>query len=168
MNHEIELLRHDLFVQLEDCKVIAKNGRPPIWNLDGLETKLEEYLEALRHDRDELRNKLQAFEFANKSAGELLQVANAKVKAQRLSIGQLKNDRNNAIANEVRLKGKLQEARKELLELRKEKSATRTQSESGNAPCITCGGFGTVIQANPFPILPSKVRCPACTYVLEN
>lgn len=109
--------------------------------LDDLEQSLETYLEALRQDlkmshvatgdvaillhemkseRDELRNKLQAFEFANKSAGEMLQAANEKVKRQRQSIGQLKNERDNAIhlakvrtTQRDKLAQQLQEARKD-------------------------------------------------------
>lgn len=78
------------------------------------EESLEEYLEALRKDlktahiatgdvaiqlsemkteRDELRNKLQAFEFANKNAGELLRDALATVKRQRQYIRTLYTSR---------------------------------------------------------------------------
>ena len=48
-----------------------------------LENSLEAYLEALHQERIDLRNKLQAFEFANKSAGELLRDALATVRRQR-------------------------------------------------------------------------------------
>jgi len=184
MTTELEKLKRDMYTALADCKVIAAEGRPPIWNLDGLEENLEAYLEALaqgtnggsptsdatlkqceiladayarqqqlthaaleesrdawtetyelkaqlvamtanrdelgrsnlaggnaystlKKEFNELRNKLQAFEFANKSAGELLQAANEKVKRQRGSIGQLKNERNNMRLEIDRLLGRL-------------------------------------------------------------
>lgn len=82
--------------------------------------------------RDQLRNKLQAFEFANKSAGEFLQEAQAKVKRQRQSIGQLKNDRNNAQSLAAVNYDKYQKARREASELRKQLGATRIQNETEN------------------------------------
>lgn len=60
---------------------------------EAFETSLEDYFEALRQERDELRNKLQAFEFANKSAGELLRDALATVKRQRQFIRTLYTSR---------------------------------------------------------------------------
>lgn len=84
------------------------------------EEVLEAYLEALRQEiqdltitrgsireeRDAYMAKLQAFEFANKSAGEFLQESRAKCK---------------------RLKSKFQEARKELSELLKSVGGTSGQ-----------------------------------------
>lgn len=96
-----------------------------------LENSFEAYLEAIRQERaviteerDQLRNRLQAFEFANKSAGQFLQAAQAKVKAQRQSIGQLKNERNNARSLAAVNYDKYQNARRELSELRKLTSST--------------------------------------------
>lgn len=99
-----------------------------------------------RADADTERNRAQAFEYANKSAGEFLQEARTKIKAQRQSIGQLKNERDNAVhAAKVRtsqrdgLEAQLLEARKELTELRKSVSATRIQDSGENAPETKCG-----------------------------
>lgn len=82
--------------------------------LEVLEATTEEYLEALRQElrnshiatgdtaillsemtteRDSLRNKLQAFEFANKSAGELLIHAQGTIKKQRQYIRTLYTSR---------------------------------------------------------------------------
>ena len=93
----------------------------------------------LQEERDELRNKLQAFEFANKSSGEFLQESNRLLKEaredkkrMRQSIGQLKNDRNNAQANETRLRLDNARLRQELAALRKERVATLAQSSPEN------------------------------------
>jgi len=90
-------------------------------------------IDNVTEERDNLRNRLQAFEFANKSAGEFLQAAQAKVKSQRQSIGQLKNDRNNAQALAAVNYQKYQNARQELSELRKSLMATPTQDSKENA-----------------------------------
>jgi hypothetical protein len=66
----------------------------------------------VRAERDELRNKLQAFEFANKSAGELLRDALATVKRQREYIRTLYVSR----------------------KARKNKGSTLAQSSTANAP----------------------------------
>lgn len=85
-----------------------------------------------RTEADRERNRCQAFEFANKSAGEFLIEARAKIARQRQSIGQLKNDRNNAQSLAAVNYEKYQKARKELSELRKHLGATRIQNESEN------------------------------------
>lgn len=68
-------------------------------------------------ERDDFRNKLQAFEFANQSAGEFLIESQELVKQyretnkrQRLSIGQLKNERDNAVHTLKVKESKLQTA----------------------------------------------------------
>lgn len=81
------------------------------------EESLEAYLEALRQDRDEIRNKLQAFEFANQSTSELLRDALSTMKRQREFIRTLYTSR----------------------KVRKHKQATRTQSKAENASEVKCG-----------------------------
>lgn len=68
-----------------------------------------------------------------RESNRLLAEARDTVKRQRQSIGQLKNDRNNAQANERRLKAELQKARKDLSELRKEIPGTSAQISKENA-----------------------------------
>lgn len=106
-----EELKRKMYNQLS---LLKKNG---IYHLSGLENTLEAYLEALRQDldfacksvdltdarlrktlqeRDDLRNRLQAFEFANKAAGEELRSANGLIKGLRKTIDWLyiaQNDR---------------------------------------------------------------------------
>jgi len=121
----------------------------------------------LTEEHDELRNKLQAFEFANKSSGEFLIEAQellrserevmahlqAKVKSQRQSIGQLKNDRNNAQALAAVNYQKYQKARQELSELRKSLSGTSAQEAKENAKKEAAeayqAGFNGVGTPNP-------------------
>lgn len=178
MTKTTEELKREMYDQLAATKFYGRNYFP------GFETCLETYLEALRQDsmrasieqddlsirlanmttdRDEIRNKLQAFEFANKSAGEFLQEAQAKVKRQRQSIGQLKNDRNNARSLAAVNYEKYQKARKEASELRKQMGATRIQNEKENVAdeelkrfdepsialaCSRCKGSGMESNAN--------------------
>lgn len=81
-----------------------------------------------RNEADSERNRRQAFEFANQSAGEFLQEARAKVKSQRISIGQLKSERDNAV-HALKVKtSKLEKALQELSELREIAPGTSAQS----------------------------------------
>lgn len=114
MTKTTEELKREMYRKLAAWKIYAVTT-------EDFEESLEEYLEALRQEldesgradhlrqriafltsevharaeeRDELRNKLQAFEFANKSAGELLRDALATVKRQRQFIRTLYTSRN--------------------------------------------------------------------------
>jgi len=91
-------------------------------------------LMSLREERDELRNKLQAFEFANKSAGEMLQAANEKIKRQRQSIGQLKNERDNAVHLAKARTTQRDKLAQQLQEARKDKGAASVSDSAGNDP----------------------------------
>lgn len=113
-------------------------------------------------ERDQLRNKLQAFEFANKSAGEMLQAANEKVKRQRQSIGQLKNERNNAQSLAAVNYEKYQKARRALSELRKAICSTSAQSNGEKFLCATCGDSGIVLGVSQAGGLAFGMNCPAC------
>ena len=75
MTKTTEELKREMYDRLADVKSSVANGLVPNYGLVRLEDSLESYLEALRQDRDSLRNKLQAFEFANRSAAELLSEA---------------------------------------------------------------------------------------------
>jgi hypothetical protein len=112
MTKTTEELKREMYQWLRLIKgSLPNNGRS-----DGarkgeqFEEVLEAYLEALHQERTDLRNKLQAFEFANKSAGELLRDAMATVKRQRQFIKTLYTSR----------------------KARKSKAATRTQSSKEN------------------------------------
>lgn len=101
-----------------------------------------------RTEADRERNRCQAFEFANKSAGEFLAEARAKLKAQRQHFGKLKNERDNyARTVKVRtsqrdgLEAQLLEARRELSELRKSLPGTSAQSHGANVHKSICGGL---------------------------
>ena len=83
-----------------------------------------------RTEADQLRNKLQAFEFANKSAGEMLQAANEKIKRQRQSIGQLKNERDNAIHLAKVRTTQRDKLAQQLQEMRKIAKAPESDSEA--------------------------------------
>lgn len=89
---------------------------------------------ALRQERDELRNKLQAFEFANKSAGEMLQAANEKIKRQRQSIGQLKNERDNAVHLAKVRSTQRDKLAQQLQESRKDQGAASASDSTENDP----------------------------------
>lgn len=163
MTKTAEELKREMYEFLKILRV--NSGRPNL--ADIFESALEAYLEALRkqlnqmaagsselltaiktidqhhrsmtEERDNLRNRLQAFEFANKSAGEFLIEAQellrsereviahlqAKVKRQRQSIGQLKNDRNNAQSLAASHYAKYQKVRQEMAELRKSMMPTK-------------------------------------------
>lgn len=119
------------------------------------ENSLEGYLERLRQEREALivtrasvieerdayLRKLQAFEFANKSAGEMLQAANEKIKRQRQSIGKLKNERDNAehlakvrTSQRDGLEAQLLKVSREAAELRKSQGAASVLDSSENDP----------------------------------
>lgn len=132
---------------------------------DEFESEMEDYLEALsqeiaglkrqgnialdaytnqqtltmqaREEADKERNRAQAFEFANQSAGEFLIRAQAKVKAQRQSIGKLKNERDNAV-HALKVKTtKLEKALQELSEARKSLPGTWIEENRGRASRTT-------------------------------
>lgn len=173
-----EQLKRQMYTALADCKLIVGEGRAPIHNLPWLESSLEEYLEALRQDlktaheatgelaiqlqetkaeHDTLRNKLQAFEYANKNAGELLRDALATVKRQRAYIRTLYTSR----------------------KAHKAKPATRIQSSQGNGSESKCGPSGGAIRATSescpsFPLVmhlefADRVRttCTACNQTTD-
>lgn len=111
---------------------------------------LEAYLEALRQERDDLRNRLQAFEFANKSAGDLLRDALATVKRQREFIRTLYASR----------------------KARKSKKATRIQSSDENAAETICGPLLSLCQhswRDQFADLSGKAQkqCIFCQIIQE-
>lgn len=116
-----------------------------------------------RNEADSERNRRQAFEFANKSAGEFLQEARAKVKAQRQSIGQLKNERDNA-QHALKVKTtKLEKAPQELQELRKVVPGTSAQSSEEGVACVKCGGTGQVLMGDNVPgAFLQLINCPFC------
>jgi hypothetical protein len=99
-----------------------------------------------RSEADRERNRRQAFEFANQSAGEFLQQARAKIKAQRQSIGQLKNERDNARFTEKVRNTQLQKARQELSEMRKSVGSTSGQSSTENSSESILGGLQRICQ----------------------
>lgn len=120
----------------------------------------------LTEERDELRNKLQAFEFANKSAGEFLQEARAKVRTQRQSIGQLKNERDNANFREKVQSSKLEKALQELSELRKAVGGTSAQSSQVCIACSKCGGSGRILTGmNQATNAPETISCGNCAHL---
>lgn len=124
------------------------------------------FLIRLQDERDELRNKLQAFEFANQSAGEFLQQARAKVKAQRQSIGQLKNERDNA-QHALKVKtSKLEKAIQELQEARQVIGSTVAQNRRYLISCAKCGGSGReLIGMHTQDHAPVTVPCSKCAHL---
>ena len=77
-----ENLKREMYEFLEVLK-FAYRGVPKPLLFGYFDTALEKYLEALRQDRDDLRNRLQAFEFANKACGEELRAASELIQRQR-------------------------------------------------------------------------------------
>lgn len=76
MTKTTEELKREMYLRFGIVKDLAEDaGASPCISVREFEDSLEAYLEALRQDRDTLRNKLQAFEFANRSAAELLSEA---------------------------------------------------------------------------------------------
>lgn len=88
-----EELRREMYEALDVLKYAIRNTPKPLL-MGLLENSTEAYLEALHQDHDDLRKRLKAFEFANKSAGELLRDALATVKRQREFISTLYTSRN--------------------------------------------------------------------------
>lgn len=97
-----------------------------------------------RNEAGSERNRRQAFEFANQSAGEFLQEARAKVKTQRQSIGKLKNERDNAVHTLKVKTSKLEKALQELQELRKSQEAIHGRNQKENSVCEKCDGLGLI------------------------
>lgn len=178
MTKTTEELKREMYDRLKN--LIQREAGSGWYGARNLEESLEAYLEALRQERAEAlkhgeilrdaymlqqqrtmqateeaireRNRCQAFEFANKSAGEflkesqrLLKEARESVKRQRQSIGQLKRDRNDAQHTLKVRDRQLLEARVELQEARKFLPATHTQDEEENPSCAKCGGTKTVL-----------------------
>jgi len=174
MTKTTEELKREMYDQFSRTVKAVQANLGERFKLSKLENSLEAYLEALRQERstireerDELRNRLQAFSFANQSAGEFLQQARAKIKAQRQSIGQLKNERDNAEANEARLRKVLSDARKELSELRKSAGGTSGQSSVENSAESILGGVQRICQHSfrvyhAYPSGKLKSQCIFC------
>jgi hypothetical protein len=80
-----EWLRNEMYFRLSKIK----NPDIDSPDMDCFESAMESYLERLREDRDELRNKLQAFEFANRSAAELLSEALREPSGLRKTVGSM-------------------------------------------------------------------------------
>lgn len=119
--------------------------------LEKTENALESHLEALRQEHDDLRNRLQAFEFANKSAGDLLRDALATVKRQREFIRTLYTSR----------------------KARKSKRATRIQSSDENSAETICGPLLSLCQhswRDQFADLSGKrqKQCIFCLTIQES
>lgn len=138
MTKTTEELKRDMCGCLARVSQMISDGCIPRMVFPLFEGILEQYLEALRQElktsheatgelaiqvqeakaeRDELRNKLQAFEYANKNAGELLRDALATVERQREYIRTLYTSRN----------------------ARKLAGSTSGQKKSESAPQVKCG-----------------------------
>lgn len=119
-----------------------------------------------RGEADSYRNKLQAFEFANQSAGEFLKEARAKVKAQRQSIGQLKNERDNAKFTLKVRDTQLQKALQELQEARQVIGSTIAQNRRVLISCAKCGGSGReLVGMRIQDDTPVTVPCSKCAHL---
>lgn len=154
MTKTTEELKREMYKHWESAMRWVSPYSSESSHLHSFESALEAYLEALRQETEALkrqgnialdaythqqtltmqarseadreRNRAQAFEFANKSAGEFLQGANNLVKVQRekidhqrQSIGKLKNERDNAV-HALKVKTtKLEKSLQELSEARK-------------------------------------------------
>lgn len=201
MTKTTEDLKRNFYNKFEELKKAFQKTFGEQYNLGAIEDLLEAYLEALRQERveslkygnvlvdayshqqqltiqarneaDNERNRRQAFEFANQSAGEFLQEARAKLKAQRQSIGQLKNERDNAV-HALKVKtSKLEKALQELSELRKSLTATLTQSReeksSSDAVHMISANPHAFIEANcktgnHFMVMGTIPYCLACGF----
>lgn len=78
MTKTTEELRREMFKALAEMKgriEINYSIKDMLRGVDEFEHALEGCLQSMREDHDTLRNKLQAFEFANRSAAELLSEA---------------------------------------------------------------------------------------------
>ena len=78
MTKTTEELKREMFKALVEMKgriEINYSIKDMLRGVDEFEHALEDCLQSMREDRDTLRNKLQAFEFANRSAAELLSEA---------------------------------------------------------------------------------------------
>lgn len=138
MTTKTEQSRRELFRFVEHVKAAMRAGEMPLASFPAMESALESHLEDLRQElktsheatgelaiqlseikteRDELRNKLQAFEFANKNAGEMLRDALATVKRQREYIRTLYTSR----------------------KARKVAGSTSGQNKIENVPKVKCG-----------------------------
>lgn len=140
--------------------------------VDKFEHTLEDYLEELRKDldfackladltdarlrktlqeRDDLRNRLQAFEFANKAAGEELRKSQETIKRQREYISEMWGTSKASESD----------------------GSTSAQYSTGNSPETICGAFPTVCQHSfrneyAYPSGKLQSRCIFCTMVREG
>lgn len=113
---------------------------------------------------------------ANLAAGKELREANRLLgethetaKRQRQSIGQLKNDRNNAQANETRLRAVVAELRQKLSEARKSQPAIPTQTESENAVYAPAGRKLDGSQCNHVHYVSDySIFCPECGVSMQQ
>lgn len=110
MTKTTEELKREMYGNMAAWKMYAVTT-------EGFEESLDAYLEALRQEHSDLRNRLQAFAFANKSAGELLIEAQTTIRRQREFIRTLYTSR----------------------KARKSKRATRIQSSGENVSETICG-----------------------------
>lgn len=154
-----EELKREMYRQFKNLEIAGFFGKEIMGHF---ESALEAYLEELRKDlnfacscvdlsalkaaklieeRDQLRSKLQAFEFANKSAGELLIHAQETIRKQRQFIRTLYTSR----------------------KARKVRPGTLAQSEKGKAVCGTCGGRGSVLAMGEWDHFARDINCPSCS-----
>jgi hypothetical protein len=121
MTSDIERTRREMWDRLRETKVFCDTSMEVI--IGSFEEALELHLETLRQEKVGLRNKLQAFQFANQSAGELLRDAMATVKRQREFIRTLYTSR----------------------KARKNKGSTSGRNSKENASCASCEGNAMMI-----------------------
>lgn len=92
MTKTTEELKREMFKALAEMKgriEINYSIKDMLRGVDEFEHALEDCLQSMREDRDTLRNKLQAFEFANRSAAELLSEALREPSGLRKSSGSM-------------------------------------------------------------------------------
>lgn len=89
MTKTTEELKREMYDGLARVSRMISDGCNPKMVFPIFEEMLENYLQALREDHDTLRNKLQAFEFANRSAAELLSEALREPSGLRKSVGSM-------------------------------------------------------------------------------
>ncbi len=170
-----EELKREMYRALGNAQgriVINYSVKDMLGGIDELENALEAYLEALRKDldfsrmsadltnaqirkilqeRDDLRNRLQAFEFANKAAGEELRKSQETIKRQREYISEMWGTSKASESN----------------------AGTSAQDSSGNVSETICGPLQTPCQHSfrneyAYPSGKLQARCVFCMTVVEG
>lgn len=132
-----EKLKRAMYLNLPQARTV--------YDAEAFENALEAYLEALRQDQDDLRNRLQAFEFANKACGEELRAASELIQRQRKFIRTLYTSR----------------------KARKPRTLAQIKADKENASQSICGALPKACQ-HAYRTICGSSRCVFCMKTVDQ